>query len=142
MLGGPSGPTVVEVVTMLRLVASMAGVGPPVPARLSYNPRDPYAVQMHFLAAETVTWTFARDLLATGLDAPAGVGDVQIWPSPWTSPGGDVVAIALSSPDGRAVLEAPRRVLARFLRRTYVMVPRGQEPAHHDIDATLARLLE
>jgi hypothetical protein len=86
MLGGPSRPTVVEVETTLRLVASGAGVGPPNPARLSYNPRDPYAVQVHFRGVETVTWTFARELLATGLDASAGDGDVQIWPSPWPVP--------------------------------------------------------
>ena len=68
-----------------------------------------------------MSWSFARELLVTGLDEPAGIGDVRVWP--WATPRGDFVALALSSPDGNALFEVPRSVLVRFLRRTYVVVP-------------------
>jgi hypothetical protein len=47
----------------------------------------------------------------------------------------------LSSPDGRARPEVRRKVIVKFLRRSYAMVPRGQETQHQDIDAAIARLL-
>ncbi len=49
--------------------------------------------------------------------------------------------MALSSPDGNALFEVPRSVLVRFLRRTYVVVPRGRESDHLDVDAAVNRLL-
>jgi hypothetical protein len=87
-----------------------------------------------------VSWSFARELLVTGLDEPAGIGDVRVWPS-WASPRGDFVALALSSPDGNALFEVPRSILVRFLRRTYVAVPRGRESDHLDVDTAVNRLL-
>lgn len=135
-------PTTVEVETSLRLVAPDASMLP-VRASLRYDPADPYAVHILFHAdaagGEAVSWSFARELLITGLDEPAGIGDVRVWP--WTTPGGDFVALALSSPDGNALFEVPRSVLVRFLRRTYVVVPRGHEPEQIDLDATVNRLL-
>jgi hypothetical protein len=88
---------------------------------------------------EAVGWSFARELLMTGLDEPAGIGDVRVWP--WNNPRGDFVALALSSPDGNALFEVSRSVLVRFLRRTYVVVPRGRETDHLDLDAAVSRLL-
>jgi len=35
----------------------------------------------------------------------------------------------------------PRSVLVRFLRRTYIAVPRGREGDHLDVDAAVTRLL-
>jgi hypothetical protein len=86
-----------------------------------------------------VSWSFARELLFTGLDEPAGIGDVRVWP--WNGPRGDFVALALSSPDGNALFEVPRSVLVRFLRRTYSAVPRGHETDHLDVDNAVSRLL-
>lgn len=135
-------PTTVEVETSLRLVAPDA-TALPVRASLRYDPADPYAVNVLFHAesagGEAVGWSFARELLATGLDEPAGMGDVRVWP--WATPRGDFVALALSSPDGNALFEVPRSVLVRFLRRTYVVVPRGRESEYLDVDATVHRLL-
>jgi hypothetical protein len=62
-----------------------------------------------------------------------------VWP--WNTPRGEFVALALSSPDGNALFEVPRSVLVRFLRRTYVVVPRGREADHLDVDAAVSRLL-
>lgn len=135
-------PTTVEVETSLRLVAPDA-TALPVRANLRYDPADPYAVHVLFHAesagGEAVGWSFARELLVAGLDEPAGIGDVRVWP--WATPRGDFVALALSSPDGNALFEVPRNVLVRFLRRTYVVVPRGRETDQLDVEATVTRLL-
>jgi hypothetical protein len=137
-----SRPSTVEVQTSLRLVAPDA-TALPVRASLRYDPADPYAVHVLFHAdspgGEAVSWSFARELLATGLDEPAGIGDVRVWP--WATPRGDFVALALSSPDGNALFEVPRTVVARFLRRTHVVVPRGRETSYLDLDTAVTRLL-
>ena len=54
----------------------------PLVASLYYNAEDPYAIRMAFHVGtdEPVEWIFARDLLAVGLEGPAGEGDVQVWP--------------------------------------------------------------
>lgn len=135
-------PTTVEVETSFRFVAPDATTLP-VRASLRYDPADPYAVHVVFHAKSAsgvaVTWSFARELLVAGLDEPAGVGDVRIWP--WAAPRDDLVALALSSPDGNALFEVPRSVLVRFLRRTYTAVPRRREADHLDIDTAVSRLL-
>jgi hypothetical protein len=135
-------PTSVEVETSLRLVAPDE-TALPVRASLRFDPEDPYAVHVLFhaesAAGEPVGWSFARELLVTGLDEPAGIGDVRVWP--WANTRGDFVALALSSPDGNALFEVPRSVLVRFLRRTYIAVPRGRESEHLDVDAAINRLL-
>jgi hypothetical protein len=135
-------PTTVVIETSLRLVAPDS-TALAVRASLSYDPDDPYAVHVLFHAesagGEAVSWSFARELAVTGLDEPAGIGDVRIWP--WNTPRGEFVALALSSPDGDALFEVPRSVLVRFLRRTYVVIPRGREADHLDVDAAVNRLL-
>ena len=89
----------------LRLVVSSES-SLPVPAGLRYDSADPYAVHatFHTGARETVDWVFARDLLAEGLRRPTGCGDVRVWPS--RNRGQGIVCIALSSPEGEALLEA------------------------------------
>jgi hypothetical protein len=47
----------------------------------------------------------------------------------------------LSSPFGQAHFEAPAQAMAAFLRRTYQIVPAGQESGHIDIEAELNDLL-
>lgn len=131
----------VQLGTYMRPLAPDA-TARPIWANLLYDPGDPYAVRIRFEGDEpghTVTWLFARDLLAAGLDEPVGLGDVRIWP--WSSPRGQFIALSLSSPEGSALYEAPRNVLARFLRRSYAAVPRGREGDQLDLDAVLADLL-
>lgn len=113
----------------------------PLSVLLAYSADDPYALTAEFRTGgdESVRWVFARDLLATGVHCPAGEGDVRVWPS--FSAGVDVVYVALASPDGQALLEAPARALQTFLARTYHLVPEGTESSHVDLDASLARLL-
>ena len=113
----------------------------PVKVELTYNSRDPYAVQASFRTGHgtAVDWVFARDLLAEGLHRPTGTGDVRVWPS--RSHGQGVVCIALSSPEGEALLEAPARALESFLKRTDAAVPPGTEHRHFDLDTELSHIL-
>ena len=113
----------------------------PVRVELRYDTRDPYAVVAAFRTGKAgwVEWVFARDLLAEGLHRPTGTGDVRVWPS--RSHGQGVVCIALSSPEGEALLEAPARALESFLKRTDAAVPPGTEHRHFDLDTELSHIL-
>jgi hypothetical protein len=109
----------------------------PVQVDLEYDSRDPYAVVAVFHAGQgTVLWMFGRDLLADGLLAAAGDGDVQV--SPAADPA--LVVFELSAPGGSAVLEAPAQDLAAFLDRTYEHVPAGEESELFDFDLELSKL--
>ncbi|MPZ60404.1 MAG: SsgA family sporulation/cell division regulator, partial [Propionibacteriales bacterium] len=75
-----------------------SGASTTVQAELSYNATDPLAVTALFRTkGSSVRWVFARDLLTEGVFAPAGDGDVHIWPCLDAS-GRAVVIIELSSP--------------------------------------------
>ncbi|MEV5875296.1 SsgA family sporulation/cell division regulator [Streptomyces sp. NPDC052101] len=107
----------------------------PVSATLRYSTDDPLAVFVDFpaeasLEGEEVSWVFARSLLDQGLRAPAGHGDVQIWPYGRTR-----TVLEFHSPHGLALLQFPASALRRFLLRTYATVPAGQE----DVSAVVER---
>lgn len=93
----------------------------PVPARLLYLTDDPYAVHITFHTGSStpVNWTFARELLVEGVFRPCGHGDVRIWPTKVDNK--SVLCMALSSPDGDALLEAPMRLRVGLA---------GAHPAH------------
>lgn len=123
----------------LRLVVP-GEPGLPLVANLRYDASDPYAVTATFRADDTeIAWVLARDLLAEGLSAPTGEGDVQVWPG--RSEGREVVMVSLSSPDGHAVLEADSLPLREFLERTFDTVAPGAEGHHIDVDSTIAAIL-
>ncbi|WP_155054659.1 SsgA family sporulation/cell division regulator [Streptomyces blattellae] len=113
----------------------------PVPARLSFRSDDPYAVRIsfHIDSDSPVHWSFARDLLVEGVFRPCGNGDVQVWPT--KSEGRSVVVVALSSPDGDALLEAPAAQVSAWLERTLRVVPPGTEGEQLGIDDALDQLL-
>ena len=116
----------------------------PIRAGLSYDAGDPYAVSVAFhtgslASSDTVEWTFARQLLTDGVSAPAGEGDVRVWPT--TADGEPVICLSLSSPSGEALFEVPVPELVEFLTMTYVAVPTDAESQHVDVDAELALLL-
>jgi hypothetical protein len=124
----------------LSLVVPEHGAVPLV-ASLQYSADDPYAIRMafHVGSDEPVEWIFARDLLAIGLEGPAGEGDVQVWPT--DDHGRELLNIALSSPFGEAHFEAPRASTATFLSRTYEVIAPGNESDFVDVDSELDELL-
>ncbi|MFB7866798.1 MULTISPECIES: SsgA family sporulation/cell division regulator [unclassified Streptomyces] len=113
----------------------------PVPARLAYRVDDPYAVHVtfHVGTEHPVHWTFARELLVEGVFRPCGHGDVRIWPTKVDAR--SVILMALSSPDGDALLEAPSPQVSAWLERTLRAVPPGTETGQLGIDDGLAELL-
>ena len=109
----------------------------PVPAELEYDTRDPYAVAVVLHAGPgAVRWLFGRDLLADGLLARCGEGDVRVGPA--ADPA--LILVELTSPDGAAVLEAPAKEIAAFLDRTYDVVPAGSESDWFDFELELEKL--
>ncbi|MFG3494408.1 SsgA family sporulation/cell division regulator [Streptomyces sp. NPDC047928] len=132
--------TVIERELELKLVLSPER-SVPVPARLSYRTADPYAlhVTFHIGSDHPVNWTFARELLVEGVFRPCGHGDVRIWPT--KVEGRDVILMALSSPDGDALLEAPSAQVSAWLERTLRAVPPGTEAERLGLDDGLAELL-
>lgn len=107
----------------------------------SFDPADPYAITMKLEARSgSVTWTFARELLAEGLYEPAGDGDVQVWPC-LSHHGEAIVIVELCSPDGTALLQTSSRAVQQFVDAIYRAVPAGCESAHLDIDSLVGRLL-
>ena len=113
----------------------------PVPALLLYRAADPYAVHITFHLGQDspVTWVFARDLLVEGVFRACGHGDVRVWPT--RVEGRSVMCLALSSPAGDALIEAPSGVLASWLERSLRLVPAGREEDALDLDGALAALL-
>ncbi|MDX3310706.1 SsgA family sporulation/cell division regulator [Streptomyces sp. NPDC054884] len=132
--------TVVERELELRLILSPERAVR-VPARLVYRSDDPFAVHVtfHTDSAHPVGWTFARELLVEGVFRPCGYGDVRVWPT--KSAGRAVVLMALSSPDGDALLEASAAQVSAWLERTLRVVPPGTEGDRLGIDDGLAELL-
>ncbi|MEU2955909.1 SsgA family sporulation/cell division regulator [Streptomyces xanthochromogenes] len=118
----------------------------PLSVRLEYRTADPYAVETVFGVGETdVAWTFARDLLAGGMHARTGEGDVSIWPNLHTRAGSSRVYIELKPPLGTALVSLPRDRVEEFLRATNVLVLPGSEDSYLtctplDLERQLAQL--
>ncbi|WP_035793468.1 SsgA family sporulation/cell division regulator [Kitasatospora mediocidica] len=139
--------TAVEQIVHARLVLS-SHHSAPLRVTLRYRASDPLAVRMAFPAefsldeawgpedGEEVEWVFARQLLATGLELPAGLGDVHVRPAR-----GRAVMVELRAPEGVALLRFGAPELRRFLWRSYLSVADGQEDRYLDADGALAELL-
>jgi hypothetical protein len=114
-------------------------------ASLYYSKEDPYAIRIAFHVGldEPVEWIFARELLSNGIEGREGLGDVVVWPSAGSADGnpGRVLNIELSSPFGQAHFEAPIKEISDFLKRTYAIVPAGEETDFVDVETEVADLL-
>ncbi|MCX5559403.1 SsgA family sporulation/cell division regulator [Streptomyces sp. NBC_00038] len=111
-----------------------------VPATLRYTSVDPLAVHIDFpahvsLDGTEVTWTFARALLAEGLDTPAGIGSVHIWPC-----GPRRTFVEFRVPQGVAMIWFDTPVLRRFLLRSFTVVEPGGEAVGAVLDQGLTSL--
>ncbi|MEV6793808.1 SsgA family sporulation/cell division regulator [Streptomyces sp. NPDC051320] len=116
-----------------------------IPVELCYDVTDPYAIRMtfHLPGDAPVTWTFSRELLLDGINAPTGEGDVHVSPS---EPAGlSDTHIRLQVGADRALFRAGSAPLVAFLDRTDKLVPLGQEHTlrHFDgsLDDALGRIL-
>lgn len=115
--------------------------GMPLESVWCFQPADPWAITVEFDGGDmTIRWTFARHLLAVGLHMPAGMCDVQMWPTHRFLT--RRVVLRLSSPDGETTLTGPAADLEELLAITHGWVPDGDEPGYADVDAAVARLLE
>ncbi|MGV9269701.1 SsgA family sporulation/cell division regulator [Kitasatospora sp. NPDC003701] len=131
---------------------------------LAYRPEDPLAVRMGFPAefsldepaegpgrndgrddsrdaggpeaGPDIEWVFARQLLTAGLELAAGVGDVHIRPA-----AGRRTMVELRAPEGTALVQFDTSDLRRFLWRSRLAVPEGEEHLYLDADRALAELL-
>jgi hypothetical protein len=113
----------------------------PVPALLGYHEDDPYAVHFtfHLGSDSPVHWVFSRELLIEGVFRACGSGDVRVWPT--RTGRRSLVCLALSSPAGDALLEAPAESVADWLEQALRLVPAGREHRALNLDHELAQLL-
>lgn len=136
---GPIPAIVTAEITLDLMIVGDYGV--PVPADFHYGAHEPYSVTVRFhTAEETVQWVFARELLKKGTDSPVGDGDITCWPA--TINGRRVVCMALRSPTGQALLQAPAGEISAFLDRTYDVIPAGTEGEHLDLDGLILDILD
>lgn len=107
------------------------------PTLWGWTPKDPYAVRWYldWDTDQCRELQLSRDLLAGGVQAPAGEGGIRLHPC------GPAIAAQVKLPGQRLVFAGARLVLVLFLRRTYQMVPAGRESEHMDIDQALSKLL-
>ncbi|MEV4431270.1 SsgA family sporulation/cell division regulator [Streptomyces sp. NPDC049602] len=91
--------------------------------------------------AGTARWSFARELLQSGLHLPSGEGDVRVWP-PCRCNNRPDVRLLLGAGTGTVLLDVPVRPLSEWLIRTWEAVPPGKESAWIDWDAILEKLLD
>jgi hypothetical protein len=130
-----SGDTVVQ--DMFALLRQAAA---PVVTRWTYDTTDPFAVTLGIQTRgkRWIDWVMARDLLIEGLSGPTGIGDVHLQPE--ATQDYDIVVIEICSPDGRAVLEVDRDLLARFVDMMLEAVPSGSETTAVDMDAEIQKI--
>ncbi|MFJ2115476.1 MULTISPECIES: SsgA family sporulation/cell division regulator [unclassified Streptomyces] len=131
---------VIEQAVQARLVSSTPRMET-VPATLFYDRADPFAVRMAFpppatLEGTEVTWEFSRELLATGMTEPVGVGDVRVRPF-----GYGRTVLEFHAPEGTAMVHLRTSELRQFLERAQGLVPDGREHLYLDLDHDLAELL-
>lgn len=83
-----------------------------------------------------VCWTFARELLVSGLEGAVGCGDVRVRPY-----GYDRTVLEFHAPEGTAVVHVRSGDVRSFLSRSTDLVPVGLEHLQVDLDHDLAELM-
>ncbi|MBV9485539.1 MAG: SsgA family sporulation/cell division regulator [Frankiaceae bacterium] len=127
--------------TPLTLAVSAITGDADVQAELRYDPSDPLAVSLAIgvECEEPVVWTFARDLLADGVNHASGMGDITVEP---VVDSGAVREIRITlATDCLATMIAPRDRVVEFLVESFTAVPSGTEMDRVDLDAEIASLM-
>jgi hypothetical protein len=112
----------------------------PVLSRMSFHADEPFAVTVAFRTerGRWIEWTFARDLLVTGLLEPAGIGDVRVRPD--LSDDEALLTLEIESPDGYAAFELEREDVQSFVDASLDLVPLGSESEHFDVDGLIEEI--
>jgi hypothetical protein len=131
------------ITTPLSLVVSTGTGEAELDAELRYDPADPFAVALAIgvECGEPVVWMFARDLLAAGVSAPSGEGDITVEPDPHATLGDERALRITLATDCLATMVTPAAPVLEFLVETYAIVPTGSELDRVDLDAEIAALL-
>ncbi|GAA1240252.1 SsgA family sporulation/cell division regulator [Kitasatospora nipponensis] len=126
----------------LQVELLVAGLDHEIPLRSSwsYDAGDPYAVHVDFRLplGSTERWSFARELLAQGMDLPAGSGDVEIAPEV----GHRHVLLLLHGGSGSAVVRVGQHPLREFLDTAFAHVPAGSERSDDELEQWLRSVLD
>ncbi|MET8772592.1 SsgA family sporulation/cell division regulator [Streptomyces sp. NPDC004658] len=109
----------------------------PITCEFSYDTGDPLAVTVIFDAEGEypVRWVFARELLADGLTARSGQGEVEIWPTCRMGRRSLWIQVGDARTGHTALFEVPAGPLSEWLSRSHALVPRGREMADVDWNA-------
>jgi Streptomyces sporulation and cell division protein, SsgA len=131
------------ITTPLSLTVSTGTGEAELDAELRYDPADPFAVSLAIGVdcGDPVIWTFARELLAAGVNRPAGEGDITVEPDMGEGFGGERQLRVTLATDCMATMLASTDRVVEFLVETYAVVPTGAELDRVDFDAEIAALL-
>ncbi len=131
------------ITTPLSLTVSTGTGEADLDAELRYDPADPFAVSLAIGVdcGDPVVWTFARELLAAGVNAPSGEGDITLEPDMSEGFGGERTLRITLATDCMATMLASADRVVEFLVETYAVVPTGSELDRVDFDAEIAALL-
>jgi hypothetical protein len=112
----------------------------PLLSRLSFHIDEPFAVSVAFRTewGRWIEWTFARDLLVTGLTEPSGIGDVRVRPD--LSEDETLLTLEIESPDGYAAFDLEREDIDTFVNATIELVPLGAESEYFDVDGLIEEI--
>jgi hypothetical protein len=132
------------ITTPLTLTVSTGTGEADLDAELRYDPSDPFAVSLAIGVdcGEPVVWTFARDLLAAGVNSAAGEGDITIEPDVSEGFGTEERRLRVTlATDCMATMLASTDRVVEFLVETFALVPTGTELDRVDFDAEITALL-
>ncbi|MGW0812763.1 SsgA family sporulation/cell division regulator [Streptomyces viridiviolaceus] len=95
----------------------------------TYDTSDPLAVTLVLDSdgERPVRWIFCRQLLADGLVARVGEGEVVLWPLFDSDGERSTFCLRVGGGDRTALFEIPIEPIGQWLARTWEMVPRGTE---------------
>ncbi|MEV7077872.1 SsgA family sporulation/cell division regulator [Streptomyces sp. NPDC093516] len=102
----------------------------------TYDTSDPLAVTLVLDSdgERPVRWIFCRQLLADGLVARVGEGEVVLWPLFDSDGERASFCVRVGGGDRTALFEIPGEPVVQWLARTWEMVPRGTELEDVDWD--------